>query len=636
MESVNSIMEKIKRSEKIAKLKEKALKTYTEMLKSKTRGRKNLLVQLFVAILIPLIIFFPLDVRNILITILVISVIIFIVLIIITVKTGFWGINQIGQIILAILFVLGLLILTQFLNCGREACFDIVGERFGILGAYLFFLVVLAFFVILALLTWGITFWIVTIVSTIILLILIPFLSPSSWYNMCKIIPLISSSEYCNPIRIKITPAKYISTQTTGGVNIRFNAPKSMYGGEPYEYSFSIKNLFPSSINFYVTPLLAIKYGTSIIYFSSPFKQEVTNINSNTSYQSSVFIDPKNIKSENSIPFIKSSYCPYTSTDIARHKGYYTTDVFGKTNFDLEKVECASDKPCKEKMCITLRSFECTCLDFIDLTCSTDSKIYPTIYLKNSGMMRAKITLYYSEKYTQPVNPIKFSNDDITLSLELIPNPYIGTVHKYLTDVNLFLKIKNSGGGIIKVKEITLTTPKTTIITTDLSKEITLVEEIGTDIIECKKVSDLFPIGIETDEEYGGLFCKLKPPQVKATLIDNRNNESESTNITYNVILDYCTNGSVDERWRGIFEKIGKSGLCDFLNNKNKEKEMMIINQSISGAPIYVEVKYEKEKVYSSYSVDINTRTPECIERCISYCMKEGKKEDECQKNCNL
>jgi len=636
LEGIGSLIEKIRKSEKIAKLKEKVLKLKKEELERKLKKKKNIAIQLIVAILIPFFIFFSIDIRNMITIFFILIVILFVIYIIVTIKTGFVIASGIKYFLLSMIFLIGLLIITQFINCGGGSCFYVIEEKFGVLAAYSSFLVTFIFFLLLGLVTEGVTFWITSTIIAIIIITFLPLLSPSSWYNTCKNIPFVSSSEYCNPIRIKITQAKYISVQTTGGVNVQFNAPKSMYGGEPYEYSFSIKNLFPNSINFSVIPLLAIKYGTSIIYFSSPFKQEVTNINSNTSYQSSVFIDPKNIKSENSIPFIKPSYCPYTSTDIARHKGYYTTDIFGKTNFDLEKVECASDKPCKEKMCLAVRSFECTCLDFIDLTCSSDSKIYPTIYLKNSGMMRAKLTLYYSDKYTPSVNPIKFSNNDITLSLEAIPNPYIGSIHKYLTDVILFLKVKNSGNGVIKIKDITVTTPRTTITTTDLSKEVTLEEEIGTDVIECKSVSDVFPIEIGSGEEYGGLFCKLKPPQVKATLIDHRSNETETTNVTYNVIVEYCTKGSTDERWKDIFDKIGKSGLCEFLNNKNKEEENRIINQSMSGTPVYVEVKYEKENVYSYSYLDVNTRTQECINRCIEYCMKEGKKEDECQKSCNL
>jgi len=406
-----------------------------------------------------------------------------------------------------------------------------------------------------------------------------------------------------------------------------------MYGGEPYEFSFSIKNLFPTSISFSVIPLLNIRYKASSLYFASPFQQETSTIKSNTSFQSSVFIDPDKLQSLD-IPLIQSKYCPYTATDIARHKGYYTSTPFG-TQFLIEKVECASDKPCQRKMCIASASFECECLDIIDLMCSLESKIYPTIYLKHSGRMTAKLTLYYSDVFTPAVSPIKFSNDDITLTLEALPNPYIGAIHKYLEDINLFIKIKNIGGGKIKIRDVKVYTPRTTINTTDLSKDVTLIEEIGTDIISCESARDIFPDEIEKDDEYGGVFCKLLPPQVQTTLIDHKNKEVRNLNVTYNMIISYCS-GSLDKRWSDIFSKIEKSGLCEILMGKEEKEDRKIVNQSISGTPVYVEVEYEKEKVYSSHLLDVYTRTRRCIERCIEYCLTKGRKEDECQKSCGL
>jgi len=635
LEYTKYLIEKIKKSEKIAKLKEKALQLYAERLQKKVKDGKNTAIQLLAAILIPLMIFFPIDVRDMLLGILIVTFVLFALLVIISLKTvGMVGTTGIKYFMLTIVALLSLLALTQFINCGGMSCFDVVGEKFGIAGAYLIFLMVLAFFILVALLVSGLAFWTITIISAVLMIIFLPLLSPSSWYITCRNIPFVSSSEHCNPIKIKITQAKYISVQTTGGISVDFNAPESMYGGEPYEFSFSIKNLFPTTISFSVTPLLNIKYKTSVLYFLSPFHQGTSTINPNTSYQTSVFIDPSNLKISENIPLLKSKICPYTATDIARHKGYYTTTPFG-TVFMTEKVECASDKPCGEKICVASGTFDCECLDFIDLTCSSQSKIFPAVYIKNSGVMRAKLTLFYSDKYTQAVSPLKFSNNDISLTLEAIPNPYIGNVHKYLTDVALFLKIKNVGGGTVKIREIKVMTPKTIINTTDLSKEITLIEEVGTDVIKCESVSNLFPAEIESNEEYGGMFCKLLPPQVKVTLVDHKNNESKSANVTYNAIMEYCLKGSEDERWIEIFEKIRKSGLCEIISNKRKEDESRIINQSISSTYVYVEVKYEKENVYSYRSLKVDTRTRKCIERCVDYCMKEGKKEEECQRDCS-
>jgi len=619
MENLKNLIE----SEKLSKVKEKL------------KEKKNIGIQLIAGILIPFIIFFPLDLRNFTLILVVIVVVFFVVYVIITIKTGFIGLGGVGGIkyfLILMIFLIGLLLVTQFINCGGKPCFDVVGERFGATGAWLAFLGIFTFFVLLALLTSGATFWVTSLLTTILLIIFLPFLSPSSWYSTCKNIPFISSSKYCDPIRIKITPAKYISVQTSGGVNVEFNAPKSMYGGEAYEFSFSIKNLFPTSISFSAIPLLNIKYKTSSLYFTSQFQQGDSIIKPNTSYQSSALIDVNKLQTSD-IPIIQSKYCPYTATDIARHKGYYTSSSSG-TVFLTEKVECASDKPCQEKMCIASGSFECECLDLIDLTCASASKIYPGIYLKNSGKMVAKLTLYYSDSFTQAVSPLKFSNNDITLTLEAIPNPYIGSIHKYLEDVALFIKVKNIGGGEIKVKNINVYTPRTTINTTDLSKDVTLTEEIGTDIISCKSVSEVFPMVIEMGEEYGGMFCKLLPPQVQTKLIDHANNEVKSANVTYNVISSYCS-GSVDEKWKDIFSTIEKSGFCEILKGR-KEEERKIVNQSMSGAPVYVEVEYEKEKVYSSSVLDVNTRTRECIERCIEYCINKGTKEEECRKSCGV
>jgi hypothetical protein len=629
LDTIESLLKKIGKSEKLAKLKEKLLKLKIEELEKKLKKKKSIPLQIIVAFMIPIFIFFSIDVRNMIIIFIIVVGVLFALYLYI----GLSSIGGIQYFILSLAFLIILLIITQFINCGGKSCFHAIEERAGTLVASFLFLFTFVFFLVLGFITEGVSFWILSIITAVIMINLVQFISSPIWYKTCKNLPLVSTTDYCNPIKIRITPAQYLRVQTSGGVSVDFNAPRSMYAAEPYEYSFSIRNKFENNISFVVIPFLNIKYRTSSLYFTPNFQQKTSTITPNTSYQASVFFDTRDLKFSD-LPISKSIICPYTATDIARDKGYYVTTPFG-TFFNLEKVECASDKPCQNgRICVSYGSFKCTCLDFVDLSCSPEVKVYPGVYLKHTGFTRAKLPLYYYENYTKPVGAFSFSNDDITLTLEAIPNPYIASIHKYLNDVILFIKVKNKGGGIVKITKLKVLTPRTLINTTDLSQDVTLLEEVGTDIISCKGETDIFPYAIASDKEHGGELCRLSPPQIKATLTIK--GETKTFNITYNALFSYCFGNFEKERWRGIFESLERSGICEIMYNNKMEKERNILNQSMFVTYVYVEVYYEKENIYSYYPLSINTRTRECIERCISYCMKEGRKEEECQKNCNL
>lgn len=440
----------------------------------------------------------------------------------------------------------------------------------------------------------------------------ISFLASANWYSTCKKIPFLSTSSFCNPVEKRIDEAKVERIPTRGGIETKINVPETLYAGENYQYSFYIYNDYEEPISIKLKPTLIIKdYGLELY---SPFNQKTEIIKNKKAYQDLIIFDSQLATPTN------PNTCPWLAELIAKNKGFYSRDENNKLVVDVSKVECAMDKPCESEneACVKTAIYECKCVDWVEATCKRN-EVKAKLFVSHTGFIIGNISLYYSEIITKPRPAIEFRQGPVSLKLELLPNPYVPSVHKYVENVLLFVTIKSNSGNI-SVSKISVYAANTNITTVDREKEIEVLEEIGTEIIECKDASEAFPFVIPSGKEVGGVVCKLKPPHVRVEVRDLKNNTvTEITNVTIPFIKKYCEKKDVETEiegwassWDQVYSLVDKTGLCEYLKTQSREKK--VIESALSYTTIFVRVDYLREDVYYSKSIQPYTRTQKCIE----------------------
>jgi hypothetical protein len=589
-------------------------KSIIEYLKKKLEyvkeNRKKISIwQILAALIIPILIFFPFQLQNVLIPL----AIIFIILIILTVALRLIFL-PLMDLILNLVIIISLLILTQFINCGNQACFWVLSTRIGTLGAYLVFFGILFLFIILAISLSGFKFWASSIALTILIIFFISWISPKSWYAFCKNIPFLSSQPYCNPRVVKVDPIKTITIPVGGGISVKIEPASTLYAGEPYEFSFSILNKYERPIEFTIQPSIISSYGKGI-EFIQPFQQKTNKLSAGESYQDSVYINPNELKAG-------KETCSYWAKQIAIAKGFYKTDIWGKiSEVYTDKVECARDKPCKDNfICGEIGTFDCICIDWTIATCSKES-LRAKINVKHSGFFLGSGKLYYSENITKPVYATKLVQGPLSVTLEFQPNPYIAQVHKYVEDVSLYVTFKNEGGGDIDIRDFKVEPQNTVIHTIDKEKEIEIIEEVGTQIISCRNIDEiLHGYELKSGQEVGGILCKLAPPHVKLTIKNLTSNTVEEASVSLNYLKQFCNRkenektSEWNKNWENVFKTIDNTGLCEILSKKEETGEKRQVERGLSFVNVIVEFYYERSADYFSSEIIPYTRTKECLE----------------------
>jgi hypothetical protein len=446
------------------------------------------------------------------------------------------------------------------------------------------------------------------------LFLALPFaLASAKVYGLCLKIPYLS--QYCSAREVYIDQLKTVKIPVSGGITLKFGTEETnyqptatLYGGEPYEFTFILTNYYEEPISFKLTPSMLSNYGSKL-EFVQPFEQKTNSLEPKEFYQDSVFMDPKEMT-------VKEVYgCPYTALQISK-----TQSIL------VENVTCAYDSPCEDpKMaCVKTGNFECDCVDWVKATCSKSS-LEAKIVVKHTGFFRGNASLYYSEKLASPSAASELVQGPLSVIVEFQPNPYIATIHKYREDVSMYVTFKNYGGDMT-IKSFKVEPQNTVIHTIDKEKEVELVEEVGAQVISCRNIEEVFPSAfLPNGEEASGKLCTLTPPSVKTTIRDLKNNQvTEINNVTYDRISYYCnkvrpesTGGegylSWSSVWDKIYEAVQKSGLCEMLEKKEDGGEKPIIESSLTHTEIIVAFTYERNATFLSQDIVPYTRTEECM-----------------------
>jgi hypothetical protein len=220
----------------------------------------------------------------------------------------------------------------------------------------------------------------------------------------------------------------------------------------------------------------------------------------------------------------------------------------------------------------------------------------------------------------------ELTQGNLRVIVEFIPNPYIASVHQYTQNVDMNVIFKNLGGEI-QIKNFNVTPQNTVVRTIDNEKQMELIEEVGTEVISCRDLSEIVPDILPTGAEIGGKLCELKPPSiVKSTLKDLENNEvKEESSVAYSSLPSYCTgtesSGTETTSWKNIYNAIGQSGMCEILNEKDS-KDKPTIENAMAHVNVLVEFEYERQYPYPSDEITPYTRTKECCAICEECCPK--------------
>jgi hypothetical protein len=450
------------------------------------------------------------------------------------------------------------------------------------------------------------------------LFFIMPFgLTAAKPYSVCMNLPFIS--QYCNPREVRVQGPEIVTIPVSGGVSLTYGAPdvgvpaSTLYAGEPYEYTFTFRNYYYVPVTFKLNNSIISNYASKV-NFNFPFNQRIFELNKSQFYQDGVFIDPSQLTAE---PVYG---CPY-----------YVWQINKTQNIPAEEVECAHDKPCENasKACVKTDYMECKCVGWTEATCSGAS-LYLQTEVEHTGYFVGVANLSYSSVNAPPAPAYALVQGPISVTVEFLPNPYIGPMHYYRNDTSMYVTFKNLGGDL-RITSFDVEPLTTNITTADKEKEMMLIETVGTEKEWCKDVSDIFPSGVlPTGAEVAVLLCKLTAPHVQTELIDLRKNEIiELNNVTFDRIQYYCekirvenqTNETGNETgfifwssyWEKIYQGIEESGLCEVLK-KEGEGGREIVSNALKFTGVKISFNYIQDATFRSSEIRPYTRTEKCME----------------------
>ncbi|MEM3393670.1 MAG: hypothetical protein QXY79_01320, partial [Candidatus Methanomethylicia archaeon] len=414
---------------------------------------------------------------------------------------------------------------------------------------------------------------------------------------------------------IRIDQIKTVKIPVSGGISVNIETPETMYAGEPYEFTYTVKNNYESDIYFDVQVGMLSSYGSGVV-FSHPYKVRKSTLSSKAYYQDTVYIDPEKLT-------VVEDTCPYNTLYLGLAKG------MNKITEMEEKIECSKEKKCKDpkSACVKIDFFECKCVDWVELTCSkNDIKVKMTV--EHDGVFIGNGSLYYSETITSPARSTELVQGPLSVIIEFLPNPYIASIHQYIEDVSVYVTLKNQGG-TIKIKDFKLEPIDTVIHTINKENGVELIEEIGVDVISCRDITEIVPEGIMSyGSEVGGKICSVTPPFVKTTIKDlEKNTIVELNNVTFSGLKYFCEKETPNylnqnesklnwsKYWDKIYELVGESGLCEILKKKEGDNDKIIVSNALKHVDVELTITYERTGDYYSKNIVPYTRTEKCIER---------------------
>jgi hypothetical protein len=500
--------------------------------------------------------------------------------------TFYKKLGTLGEIIVSIFILLVFVGIPLNLKCGTIFCTEIFSSRYDIKIVFATYLIFSITLTLLGIIIPSMTFWILFTFTYFLLLSIIFFLTPPVWYRVCRNIPLIYNSQFCNPYEVIITTEKEKMLTKLNGINVYIDSPQTIYAGKGYEFSFTIKNNYETPIGAYLEPGIHTDFGD--LDFYSPISKNEITINSLSQYTDTYKFDPNKAT-------VKRETCEWNATVIAEMNGFYRI-TNGKKEYNISKVECASDKKCDNGFCGKTSEYRCQCIDWLKATCKS-SRVYSYLHIKHNGIFQAVKYLYFN--LSRSVVDGEVEMGPVKVEIMLIPNPYdIGSS----SSIKVFLKIKSLSGNIsinsIKVKPI-----KTNITTIDRENEVIIFEIFKSDVSHCKTVEEAFQTSLITSgKEVGGIICELTPPTVERYVIDLNSRELlNREEIVYSKLMQTCMNFAA---------RSSNSMLCNFeLKRKKLESETEIKN-ILSFIKILVEIEYTRSSVY--YSSTSVYRGEEC------------------------
>jgi len=572
-------------------------------LKENVEKNKNVIIQAFVALAVPMIIFFPFNLQGMLLTLLGVLVLVILMAVAVAYFTKSAEMLPIRDLLLSAAFLLFLVIVTQFLNCGEQACFWVISTRVGTTATTIIFIVLEIICVLIGLMASRGVFFVSMVVIVVLLFALIPFLSPKNYYGFCKNIPGLSGSEWCKSREVTITSLKTVKIPVSGGISVKVETPGTLYAGDPYEYTFTLTNYYERDITFELQPSIVSSYGSNI-NFVQPFTQKTDSLKPKEYYQDSVYLNPEEMT-------IEEGTCPYKTEQIAAAHFIH-----------LENVTCSVDKPCEnsKEVCAKLDTFECDCVDWAKATCSRNP-LKAKVSVKHSAFFLGNASLYYSEQITSPAYGSELTQGPLRVIVEFQPNPYIASIHEYRDTVSMYVTFKGLSGDI-DVKNFKVTPQNTNITTVDKEKQMELVEEVGTEVVSCRDISEILQQTLSSGAEVGGKLCDLKPPSVKTTLIDLKTNQvTEVNDVTYPFLANYCSKTNVSEpgttswstNWDKIYSAVDSSGLCEILNKKDSG-DRQVVQDAMAYVNVLIEFEYSRKIDFYSDNVVPYTRTETCCD----------------------
>jgi len=357
-----------------------------------------------------------------------------------------------------------------------------------------------------------------------LLFIAIPlFISYNKPYSICMQLPFIS--QYCNPREVRVQGPEIVTIPVSGGVGMEYSTPGTLYAGEdPYEYTFTFRNYYSVPITFTLKPSIISEYATKI-KFNIPetvFKQRINELNKSQFYQDGVFIDPRQLEAE------PVQGCPY-----------YVFQINKTQNIPAEKIECAKDKSCNDssKACVKTDYMECKCAGWAEATCS-GAPLHVETEVEHTGYFVGVANIYYSSVNAPPKPAYNLLQGPLSVTVEILPNPYIGWMYYLRNETSMYVTFRNLGGNIT-ITSFNVEPLVTNITTIDKEKQMMLIETVGVEKKGCR--DDLAGMQLPFGSEIGMLLCNLSAPYVNTTLINLTDNKTiELNNVTFDRVLYYC------------------------------------------------------------------------------------------------
>jgi hypothetical protein len=460
--------------------------------------------------------------------------------------------SSISQIIIGIIIVIIIISIAQILGCGKYSCAELLGRKFGTVGA-LFILVFGMVAFLLGLKTDGWIFILLVAFTTIFFFVVIPIVvAPPQWYySFCSKVPVLSSSNACRSRESSITLHSTKTVQIGGGLSFQFSggsyegmAPQYLTAGERYFFKFNLKNLYNDTVQFSLQPSIIINYGIAQLEFITPYTHPRSSLSSGEFDSGEVSFDPESLTLKLRDKD-KCSYSVYLQCMNIERDVNFCRNPENSTKI----VTCAIDKPCDGgKTCVRNESYRCDCVDWAKAGCEGSSAIVK-MSIHHTGVFRGEGTLYYYENYWNPIELTEIRQGPLYVTPHFLPNPFVTKIHEnFYKNIRFSLRLKNAGRGDIKITSFSITPINTKITTIDKALGMKLEEEVGLQVISCN-TSRIEGLVLKPGKDIYIPLCYLTLPSINSTLtkLENETEVVVSGNTTLSKIRAYCEGKEISE-----------------------------------------------------------------------------------------